>query len=89
MLKYSSISISEIEEELKNSQQRSKEEISLQAESLQAELLYENDVAMIYYVSGYCCRSSARSNKCNDCKKETILMSLQTKLRETIFHKIR
>ena len=64
-----------------------------------AELLYcdmqfnilptENDVGIIYYVTGHCCRSLVRSNKCEKCKEATIACvndSLEDRIPET-FHK--
>ena len=32
----------------------------------------ENDLGVIYYVTGYCCRSLIQCNKCDKCKKSTI-----------------
>ena len=32
----------------------------------------ENDSAGIYYVTGYCCKSLVRSNRCDQCKQATV-----------------
>ena len=32
----------------------------------------ENDAVIIFYVSGYCCRSLVKSNKCSACKKAIV-----------------
>ena len=32
----------------------------------------ENDVSVTFYVTGYCCRSLAKSNRCHSCKEITI-----------------
>ena len=51
--------------------------ITSTAESIQAELLFnvfpnENDAAIIFYVCGYCCRSMAKTNRCDACKEATV-----------------
>ena len=47
------------------------------AEALQAELLFnilptENDAAVIFYVTGYCCKSLVKSTRCIECKTATV-----------------
>ena len=32
----------------------------------------KNDVSVTFYVTGYCCRSLAKSNRCDSCKEITI-----------------
>lgn len=32
----------------------------------------ENDLAVTYYVTGYCCRSLVRPYKCSKCKEATV-----------------
>ena len=76
LLKYSGISIAEIEQAVKD-KSVSISAILTKAESLHAELLFniiptENDFAIIYYITGYCCRSMIKCNKCEACKDATI-----------------
>ena len=76
LLKYSSISLAEIKKAVK-ANSFCTEAILLQAESIQAELLFnviptENDAAIIFYVCGYCCRSLVNSNRCNACKEAIV-----------------
>lgn len=78
LLKYSNISVAEIGDAAKEKFSSSlMQEITTKAESLHAELLFnilptDNDAAIIYYVTGYCCRSLVKSNRCNACKNSTI-----------------
>lgn len=76
LLKYSNISITDVEHEVKD-KKTSNKEIITKAESIQAELLFnilptDNDTAIIYYVTGYCCRSLVKNNKCNYCKQAMV-----------------
>ena len=76
LVKYSNISVSEIEKAVQQNRAANQDSV------LQAEMLYgymrfnhlpdENDIGVIYYVTGYCCRSLVRSNKCEDCKQVTV-----------------
>ena len=76
LFKYSKFSIAEIDQAVK-ARDNLEQQIIVKAESLQAELLFnvfptENDCAVIFYVTGYCCRSLVKSTKCNACKTATI-----------------
>ena len=47
------------------------------AEALQAKLLLnilltENDAAVIFYVTGYCCKLLVKSTRCIECKMATV-----------------
>ena len=49
----------------------------LKAESLNGDLSLnifpsKDNVAVLYYVTGYCCRSLARLNKCDKCSEVTV-----------------
>ena len=78
LLKYSQISLREIEDAAKAREERTAiQEVIFRAESLYADMSFnimptENDVSVIFYVTGYCCRSLAKSNKCDSCKEVTI-----------------
>ena len=53
------------------------QEVIFRAESLYADMSFnimptENDVSVTSYVTGYCCRSLAKSNRCDSCKDITI-----------------
>ena len=78
LLKYSQISLKEIEDAAKAREERTAiQEIIFRAESLYADMSFnimptENDVSVIFYVTGYCCRSLAKSNRCDSCKEVTI-----------------
>ena len=53
------------------------QEVIFRAESLHADMSFnimptENDVSVTSYVTGYCCRSLAKSNRCDSCKDITI-----------------
>ena len=52
-------------------------DVILKAESLYGNLCLnilpsENDAVVIFYVTGYCCRSLAKSNRCEKCREVTI-----------------
>jgi len=76
LVKYSRISVTDIEQAVKDNCTPNADSAS------KAELIYgdmqfnilptENDVGVIYYVTGYCCRSLVKSNKCEQCKEATI-----------------
>ena len=76
LLKYSNVAVPEIMKAAKTNSGPTNT-ITSTAESIQAELLFnvfpnENDAAIIFYVCGYCCRSMAKSNRCNACKEATV-----------------
>ena len=76
LTKYSKISVNQINEVGKTANTVNQEVMS------KAESLYEDqslnifsikgDAAVIFYVTGYCCRSLVRSNKCDKCKEATV-----------------
>ena len=78
LLKYSQISLKEIEDAAKAREERTAiQEVIFRAESLYADMSVnitptENDVSVTFYVTGYCCRSLAKSNRCDSCKEITI-----------------
>ena len=78
LLKYSQISLKEIEDAAKAREERTAiQEVIFRAESLYADMSFnimptENDVSVTFYVAGYCCRSLAKSNRCDSCKDITI-----------------
>ena len=52
-------------------------EVMSKAESLYGDLSLKifptsNDAAVIFYVTGYCCRLLVRSNKCDKCREVTV-----------------
>ena len=52
-------------------------EVIAKAESLYGDLHFnifptDNDVVVIFYVTGYCCKSLVSRNKCAECKDTTI-----------------
>ena len=71
LLKYLQISLKEIEDAAKAREERSAiQEVIFSAESLFADMSFnilptENYVSVTFYVSGYCCRSLAKSNRCD------------------------
>ena len=78
LLGYSQISLKEIENAAKAREERAAiQEVIFRAESLYADMSFnimstENDVSVTFYVTGYCCRSLAKSNRCDSCKEITI-----------------
>ena len=75
-MKYSHISVWDIEQAARASHTADLDLIAI-AETLYGDLQFsilptENDLEVIYYVTGYCCRSLLRCNKCDKCKKSTI-----------------
>ena len=75
LLKYLQISIAEIDIIVKT-KCTSKNKLKATAKALQAELLFnilltENDAAVIFYVTKYCCKSLVKSTKCIECKMAT------------------
>ena len=78
LLKYSQISLKEIEDAAKAREERTAiQEVIFRAESLYADMSFnimptKNDVSVIFYVADYCCRSLAKSNRCDSCKEVTI-----------------
>ena len=78
LLKYSQISLKEIKDAAKAREERTAiQEVIFRAESLYADMSFnimptENDVSVTFYVTGYCCRSLAKSNRCDSCKDITI-----------------
>ena len=78
LLRYSQISLKEIENAAKPREERAAiQEIIFRAKSLYADMSFnimptENDVSVTFYVTGYCCRSLAKSNRCGSCKEITI-----------------
>ena len=76
LLKYSQIFIAEIEIIVKT-KCTSNNKLMAITEALQAELLFnilptENDAAVIFYVTGYCCESMVKSTRCIKCKTATV-----------------
>ena len=78
LLKYSQISLKEIEDAAKAKEERTAiQEVIFRAESLYADMSFnimstENDVSVTFYVPVYCCRLLAKSNRCDSCKEITI-----------------
>ena len=78
LLKYSRISVKEIDQAAKEAHNPElKEGVTAKSESLYNNLQFkiaptENDLAVIYYVTGYCCKSLVRSNRCDQCKQATM-----------------
>ena len=78
LLKYSQVSLKEIKDAAKSREERTAiQEVIFRAESLYADMSFnimptENDVSVTFYVTGYCCRSLAKSNRCDSCKDITI-----------------
>ena len=75
-MKYSHISARDIEQAARASYTADHYSIAI-VETLYSDLQFnilptENNLAIIYYVTGYCCRSLVRCNKCDKCKKSTI-----------------
>ena len=76
LVKYSHISISHIDQVAKSTKNVENEVIA-KAESLYGDLQFnilptDNDVVVIFYVTGCCCKSLVSRNKCADCKNATI-----------------
>ena len=78
LLKYSQISLKEIEAAAKAREERTAiQEVIFRAESLYADMSFntmptENDISVSFYVTGNCCRSLAKSNRYNYRKKINI-----------------
>ena len=79
LLKYSRISVKEIDQAAKEAHNpEHKEGVTAKFESLYNDMQFniaptENDSAVIYYVTGYCCKSLVRSNRCDQCKQATVV----------------
>ena len=76
LVKYSRISVKEIDQAAK-AQDSTAPEVTAKAELLYGDLQLnsvptENDLAVIYYVTGFCCRSLVRTNRCEKCKEITV-----------------
>ena len=76
LLKYSRISVKEIDQAAKEAH-KPEHKKGAKSESLYNDLQFniaptENDSAVIYYVTGYCCKSLVRSNRCDQCKQATV-----------------
>ena len=75
LLKYSRISVKEIDLVAKEAHNpEHKEGVTAKSESLYNNLQFniaptENDSAIIYYVTDYCCKSLVRSNRCDQYKQ--------------------
>ena len=68
LVKYSSISISHVDQVAKSTNNVENEVIA-KAEPLYGDLQFntlptDNDVAVIFYVAGYCCKTLISENKC-------------------------
>ena len=75
LVKYSHISVKDIEQavQLRNTDDESISKAEILFSDLQFNILpTENDLGVIYYVTGYCCRSFVRTNKCEKCKIATV-----------------
>ena len=78
LLKYSQILFKEIKDAAKTGEEMTAiQEVIFRAESLYADMSFnimptENDVSVTFFVTGYCCRSLAKSNRCDSCKETTI-----------------
>ena len=76
LVKYSYISMRDIGLAARASHTANHDSIAI-AETLYNDIQFnilptENDLGIIYYVTGYCCRSLVRCNKCDKCKKTTV-----------------
>ena len=77
-MKYSQISLKEIEDAAKAREERTAiQEVIFRAESLYADMSFNiiptgSNVSVTFYVTGYCCRSLAKSSRSDSCKKITI-----------------
>ena len=76
LVKYSRISISHIDQVAKSTKNVENEVIT-KAESFYGDLQFnilptDNDVVVIFFVTGYCCKSLVTRNKCAECKDATI-----------------
>ena len=79
LLKHSGISVKDINRFIKAQQNEDGDdsELLLKAESLYGDLhlntpLTENDVAVTYSVTGFCCRSLVNTYKCEKCKEAAV-----------------
>ena len=76
LVKHSRISISRIDQVAKSTKNVENEVIA-KAESLYGDLQFnivptDNDVLVIFYVTGYCCKSLVSRNECAECQDATI-----------------
>ena len=86
LVKHSKISLKHIEQAVQP--KNTDDELTIKAEMLFSDLQFnilptENDLGVIYYVTGYCCRSLVRTNKCEKCKMATVA-DISDALDETI-----
>ena len=78
LVKYSKISLKELDNATKAKVvDQTAQDTLTKADTIAADLRLnifpdENDAAIIYYVSGYCCRSLVNGNKCESCKETTV-----------------
>jgi len=78
LVKYSKVSLKNIDSASKPVvEDQAAQRVIIHADSIAAELNLnilpdENDASVIFYVSGYCCRSLVQTNKCESCKETTI-----------------
>ena len=78
LIKYSKVSLKDIDNAAKASiTDATAANVIAQADSIAAELHLNvspdaNDASVIFYVSGYCCRSLVKGNKCKLCKETTV-----------------
>ena len=77
LLKYSQISLKEEDAAKAREERTAIQEVIFRAESFCADMSFNimptgNDVSVTFYVTGYCCRSLAKSNRCDSCKEITI-----------------
>ena len=83
-VKYSKISIKQIEEAAKT-RPAAAHDVILKAESLYRNLCLsilpsEIDVVVMFYVTGYCCRSLAKSNRCEKCREVQLQKLIRTRM---------
>ena len=76
LIKYSKISVNQINEAAKIAN-TSTQEVMSKTESLYGDLSLNNfptrnDAVEIFYVTGYCCRSLIRSNQCEESREVTV-----------------
>lgn len=77
-MKYSKLSLKDIDNASKEAlTDQAIPDYIPQADSIAADLQLnifpdQNDAAIIFYVSGYCCRSLVNCNKCHFCKETTV-----------------
>ena len=77
LLKHSQISLKEIEDAANQEKKELPFKKSFFEQNLYADMSFnimptENDVSVTFYVTSYCCRSLAKSNRCDSCKEITI-----------------